>query len=130
MYDQQRTAPQAGRVFLHQFRHGGGRGLTVFAVVAALLGLAIGAASLALLITYRSTAQAQVRELQAAVSAAQANSAGNTYSLNGQAAKLATIDAALATISQFNQVCSQDLSSASGVPTQFYFQCSPAKPGG
>ena len=131
--DQQRTRPygNTGRVFLHQFKHGSpGRGPVIFAAAVALLGLAVSAASLTLLLSYKSTAQAQVRQLQRAVASAQAASRGSASAsqVDGQAAKISRLDTAMAAIAQFSTVCSQYLTGPNGGPTTFYFPCSDTKP--
>ncbi len=111
---------QAGRVFLHQFKHGSpGRGPLVFAVAVALVALAARAASLALLLSYRSTAQAQIRQLQETVSSAQSNSASNTYSITGQAAKISAIDAGMAVLAPYSQVSQDRTSPGRTVPRSF-----------
>jgi uncharacterized protein HemX len=134
MYDdQQRTAPHAspgGRVFLHQFRHSTGRGpLVVFAAIAGLLGIAVGVASLTFFLSYRSTVTAQMRQLQQAVANAQAGNQGNAQQLNGLSNKITGIDAGMAAIAPFSQVCSTDLTGPAG-PAQFWFACSDQRPGG
>ena len=122
--------PASGRIFLHQFRHGSpGRGPLVFALIAGLLGIAVGVASLTFMLSYRSTAQAQIRQLQAAVANAQAGNQGNAQQLNGLSNKITGIDAGMAAVAQFNQVCSQDLTGPAG-PAQFWFACSDQRPGG
>jgi hypothetical protein len=132
--DQQQTRPygNTGRVFLHQFKHGSGsRGsLAVFAAVAALVALAVGTASITLLLQYRSTAQAQISQLQRAVASAQAASRGraSTSQVNGLAGKLSTISGALNALAQFDTVCSQYLTGPSGGPATFYFACTQTKP--
>ena len=131
--DQQRTRPygNTGRVFLHQFKHGSpGRGPLIFAIITGLLGLAVSAASLTLLLSYKSTAQAQVRQLQRAVASAQAATQGRASQVDSQAAKISRLDTAMAAIAQFSTVCSQYLTGPNGGPTTFYFPCSDVKPGG
>lgn len=136
MYDQgqDRTAPygrpQAGRVFLHQFKHGSpGRGLVIFAVIAGLLGIAVSVASLTLLLSYRSTAQAQIRQLQQAVANAQAGVQANVSGLSSQAGKVSSLNAALSALAPYTKVCATDLNGPNG-PAQFYFLCTDQNPGG
>ncbi len=118
-------------MFLHQFKHGSpGRGPVIFAAAVALLGLAVSAASLTLLLSYKSTAQAQVRQLQQAVASAQAATQGRASAsqVDSQAAKISRLDTAMAAIAQFSTVCSQYLTGPNGGPTTFYFPCSDQKP--
>jgi hypothetical protein len=98
--------------------------LPLTAVIAAV-SLGIAAASAALLLSYKSTAGAQISQLQAAVSNAQAGNQSNTGSIAGLSGKVATLNAGMA---PFSQVCSTDLTDASGQPAAFYFMCSPTKP--
>ena len=135
MYDdQQRTAPHAspgGRVFLHQFRHSTGRGsLAIFAAVCALVGLAVAVASITLLLQYRSTAQAQVRQLQAAVSSAQAASQGraSASTVSGLAGKVNAITPVVDGMAPYGLVCAQALQSSSNGAGIYYFPCTPTKP--
>jgi hypothetical protein len=124
---QERTAPyaspQTARVAHHIFRHGSPR-VVIFAAIAGLLALAVSAASLALLMSYRSTATAEIRQLQQAVANAQAGNQANVSAVSGLSGKVATIDAALA---PFNMVCSQALVTQTGTG-QFYFMCSATRP--
>jgi hypothetical protein len=122
-------SPATGRVFLHQFKHGSSGRLTIFAAIAGLLGIAVSAASMALFLTYKSSAETQIRQLQQAVYNAQADNQSNASSLSSQAGKLSSINAALSAIAQFSKVCSQDLTGPNG-PAQFFFQCTDTKPGG
>src|SRR6185437_3077494 len=137
MYDQDRqgTRPYGspgGRVFLHQFKHGsGGRGaLVIFAAANALIGLAVSAASLTLLLSYKSSAQAQVSQLQRAVASAQAASRGSASAsqVDGLAGKVSSLNTAMTAMAVFNTVCSQYLTGPSGGPTTFYFPCTDTKP--
>lgn len=125
--DQQRTAPQAGRVFFHQFKHSTGRGPVIFAAIAGLLGIAVSVASLTFFLSYRSTTGAQIRQLQQAVSNAQAASQGNVSSLNGLSGKVGSINAALSALAPYSKICSTDLTGPNG-PEQFYFLCTDQKP--
>jgi hypothetical protein len=133
MYDQDRTTPygppQTARVAHHIFKHGSPR-VVIFAAIAGLLALALSAASLTLLLQYKSTATAQIHQLQQAVANAQAGNQSNLSSISGLSSKVSAINAAMAAITPFNQVCSTDLTNASGQPAQFYFMCSSQKPGG
>ena len=102
----------------------------IFAAVAALVGLAVSTASITLLLQYRGTAQAQIRQLQQAVASAQAASRGRASAsqVDGLAGKVSTISAALNALAQFDTVCSQYLTGPSGGPTTFYFPCTDQKP--
>ncbi len=130
MYEDQTRpySPQTARVAHHIFKHESPR-LVIFAVIAGLLGLALGAASLTFFLSYKSSAQAQINQLQAAVSNAQAGNQGNTSSIDGQAAKISAINAALSALAPYSKICSTDLTGPNG-PAQFYFLCSDQKPGG
>jgi hypothetical protein len=102
--------------------------LAVACCVVSIASLALAAAALTFTLQYRSTAQGQIRELQTAVSNAQAGSQANASSLGKQASKLSAINAALAAIAQFDTVCSTDLTGPSG-PAQWDFMCK-LHPGG
>jgi hypothetical protein len=132
MYDdQQRTAPHAspgGRVFLHQFRHSTGRGPLISALIAGLLAIAVSAASLTFFVQYRSTAQAQIRLLQQAVSSAQQGAQRNASSIGGLSGKVSTIGGALNALAPFSMTCTQYLTGPGGGPATFYFPCSDVKP--
>jgi hypothetical protein len=129
--DQQQTRPygNTGRVFLHQFKHGtAGRGsLAVFAAVAGLLGLALGVIALALLLSYRGTATAQIRQLQQAVASAQAGNASTARSLNGVSGRVSGMASTVNAIAQFDMACSQALTTSNGTG-EFYFPCTDQKP--
>jgi uncharacterized protein HemX len=130
--DQERTTPygppQTARVAHHIFKHGSPR-LVIFAAIVALLGLALGAASLTFFLSYRSTATAQIRQLQQAVANAQADNQSNTSSLSGLSGKVSTIDAGMAALAPYSKICSTDLTGPSG-PAQFYFACTDQRPAG
>lgn len=130
MYEDQRTRPYGNpataRVFLHNFRSGSGR-VVIFAVILGFLGVALGAASLTFFLSYRSTVTAQMQQLQQAVANAQQDSQSNASSLNSQAGKISTINAALSALAPYYKVCSQALVGPNG-PAQFYFLCSDQKP--
>jgi hypothetical protein len=102
----------------------------IFAAAVALLGLAVSAASLTLLLSYKSTTQTQIRQLQRAVASAQAASRGSASAsqVDGLAGKVSTISGALNALAQFNTVCSQYLTGPNGGPTTFYFACTDTKP--
>jgi|SRR5580704_4070677 hypothetical protein len=133
--DQDRTTPygpaQTARVAHHIFKHGSPR-LVILAVIAGLLGIVVGAASLTLFLTYKSTAETQIRQLQQAVSNAQAGNQSNVSSLKSVSGKISGIDATLNTlagnVAPFNMTCSQYLTGPNGGPTTFYFACSDTKP--
>jgi hypothetical protein len=101
----------------------------IFAAAVALLALAVSTASITLLLSYKSTAQAQIRELQQAVASAQSASRGraSTGQVDGLAARVSTISAALSALAPFNKVCSTDLTGPNG-PAEFFFACSDQKP--
>jgi hypothetical protein len=132
--DRQGTRPYAspgGRVFLHQFRHGSGRGsLAIFAAVVGLVGLAVSVASITLLLQYRGTAQAQIAQLQREVSSAQAASKGraSVSQVDALAGKVSAASAVLGALAPYGQVCSQYLTGPSGGPTTFYLPCTDQKP--
>ena len=134
MYDDQQQArpygSTGGRVFLHQFKHGTpGRGPVIFAVVIALVGLAVSTATMALLLSYKSSAQAQVAQLQAAVASAQAAAQGraSASTVSGLAGKVSTISGQLSAMAPFSKVCSTDLTGPNG-PAEFFFLCTDQKP--
>ncbi len=116
--------PQTARVAHHIFRHQSGR-LVIFATIVALAGLAASAASLAFFLSYRSTTQAQIAQLQQAVSNAQAASQA---SIGSQAAEIRRLNAALSALAQFSTVCSQYLTGPGGGPATFYFPCTQTRP--
>ena len=135
--DQDRTtpygSPAGGRVFLHQFKHGASPGrLVVVTLVLGLLGIALGAASLVLLLMYRTTATAQASQIsqmrqelsqeQSSLSKAQSGNSASYSALNG---KISAIGSVLA---PYEQVCETDLTNASGQPAAFWFPCSSARP--
>jgi hypothetical protein len=101
----------------------------IFAAAVALVGLAVSMASITLLLQYRGTAQAQISQLQRAVASAQAASQGRASAsqVDGLAAKVSTISAALSALAPFNKVCSTDLTGPNG-PAEFFFACSDQKP--
>jgi len=128
MYEEQ-TRPygqQTARVAHHIFKHGSPR-LVIFAAIAGLLALAVSAASVTLFLTYKSSAETQIRQLQQAVANAQADNQSNASSLNSQAGKISSINAALSALAPYSKVCSQDLTGPNG-PAQFFFMCSDTKP--
>src|SRR5260370_41632511 len=77
MYEDQRTrpygSPATARVFLHNFRSGSSGRVVIFALIAGLLGLLLGAASLAYLLSYRSTTTAQMQTMRQALDQEQSN---------------------------------------------------------
>ncbi len=132
--DQERTTPygppQTARVAHHIFRHGSSR-LVIFAVIAGLFGLALSAASMTLLVSYRSTATAQINQMrqelgqeQSNLSKAQSSDAG---SYNGLSGKVSAINTAMAALAPYSKVCSTDLTGPNG-PAQFWFLCSDQHP--
>ena len=136
MYEQDQTRPYnrpqtSNRLFLHQFKHGSSPGrLAIFAVITGVLGIALGAASLSLVVMYKSTVAtqtAQIDQLQRAVSNAQTAGQANASTLSGLSGKVSVISSGMAAIAPFNQVCSQALVSQSGSTGLYYFPCSPAK---
>lgn len=122
-------SPQTARVSHHIFRHSSPR-LVIFAAAVALLGLALSAASVTLFLSFRASAETQIRQLQQQVTSAQAGNRGNAYSVSGLAGKVSSLDAGMAALAPFNQVCATDLTNASGQPAAFWFLCSAQKPGG
>lgn len=96
------------------------------AIAAVSLGVAIAAA--ALFLSYKSSATAQITQLQQAVSNGQQAAQSNTSGIDRLSGKVSTIGAGMAAIAPFSQVCSTDLTDASGNPAAFYFMCSPTKP--
>lgn len=127
MYEEQTRpyGPQTARVAHHIFRHGSPR-LTIFALIAGLLAIAVSAASLTFFLSYKSSAETQIHQLQQAVSNAQAASQGNASGLNGLSGKVSTIDAGMAALAPFSKICSTDLTGPNG-PEQFYFLCTDQK---
>jgi len=132
-----RTRPYSnqttGRVFLHQFKHGQGSGrLALFATIAGVLGLALGVISLALFLSYRGSATAQIHQMQRELAKTQSTLAkvqsGSANSLTGLASQVSGMNATLNGLAQFNSVCSQDLTGPNG-PAQFFFACTDKKPG-
>jgi hypothetical protein len=130
MYEDQTRpySPQAARVSHHIFRHGSPR-LAIFAAIAGLLALAVSAASITLLLSYRATATAQIRLLQQAVANAQQGNQTNVSGLSSQAAKISAVNAALSALAPYSKICATDLNGPAG-PAQFYFLCTDQKPGG
>ena len=130
MYEEQTRpygSPQTARVSHHIFKHGSPR-LVIFAAIAGLLGIAVSVASLTFMLQYRSTAQAQIRQLRQAVASAQAAGQGNASSIAGLSGKVATIGGALSALAPFSMVCSQYLTGPGGGPTTFYSPCTDQKP--
>ena len=138
MYEDQQRArpygsnPQTARVFLHNIRHGQGSGrLVIFALIAGLLGIAVGVASLTLFLSYKSTVTAQMREMRQAVAQEQSSlskaQSGNASSVSGLSSKVTAIGAGMAALAPYSSVCSQDLTGPNG-PAQFYFLCTDQKP--
>jgi len=134
MYEDRRTrpygSPATARVFLHQLKHGSGK-LVMLAAIAGLLGLLLGVASLALLVSYRSTATAQMNQMRQELSQEQSNldkaQSGNASSISGLSNKISAIDAAMSALAPYSKVCSTDLTGPNG-PAQFFFMCSDTKP--
>jgi hypothetical protein len=133
MYEDQRTRPYSttGRVFLHQFKHGSSGRLVIFAAIIGLLGLALGAASLTFLLSYRTMATAQINQMRQELNQEQSNldkaQSGNASSYNGLSNKVSAINAAMSALAPYSKVCSTDLTGPNG-PAQFYFLCSDQKP--
>ncbi len=129
--DQERTrpygSPATARVFLHQLKHGSSGRLVIFAAIVGLLGLALGAASLAFFLSYRSSVTAQMQTIRQELNQAQSSLSSNSSSVNGLSNKISAINAAMAAIAPYNQVCSQALIGQNG-PATFYFMCSDLKP--
>jgi hypothetical protein len=116
-----------GRVFLHQFKHGSGSGrLAIYAVIVGLIGLALGAASLTLFLSYRSAATTQMNQLRQEVAKAQSTlakaQAGYGSSLSGLASQVSGMDATLNGLAQYGTQCSQALIGPHG-PAQYNFPC-------
>src|SRR5260370_19453723 len=101
--------------------------LALGAYFAGFLGVALAAVCLALFLSYRSTATTQIRQLQEAAASAQVDNQSNISSLNALSGKVNTIDAGMAALAPYDQVCSQDLTGANG-PAQFFFLCTDQKP--
>src|SRR5580700_7243867 len=99
--DQPRTAPQTARVAHHIIKHGSPR-LVIFALIAGLLALAVSAASVTLFLSYRSTATAQIHQLQQAVANAQAGNQGNVSSYNSLSGKVSAIGAGMAALAPYS----------------------------
>jgi hypothetical protein len=97
----------------------------------ACISLGVAIAAVAVLLSWKSASTAQADRMQnqlATVSSQlQAARTANSASVGGLAAKVSSIDAAMAALAQFNQVCSQDLTGANG-PAQFFFLCTDQKP--
>jgi hypothetical protein len=94
-----------------------------------LLALAVSAASVTFFLSYKSSAETQIRQLQQAVVNAQAGNQSNASSLNGLSGKVNTIDAGMAALAPFSKICATDLTGPNG-PATFFFMCTDVKPGG
>lgn len=130
MYEDQRTrpygSPATARVFLHQLKHGSGK-LVMLAAIAGLLGLLLGVASLALLVSYRSTATAQMNQVRQELTQAQSSLYKAQSDYSGLSNKISAIDAAMSALAPYSKVCSTDLTGPNG-PAQFFFMCRDTKP--
>lgn len=133
-YSQPQTrpyGPQTARVMFHQFRHGGQGRLVMFAAIVGLLGLALGAAGLTLLVLYKSTATAQLSQMRQEITTVdqqlqKAQNAANTDASNysGLSGKVSALGTAM---NAWNLICAQALESQAG-PGTYYFPCSSTRP--
>ena len=130
---QERTRPyngqQTGRVFLHQFKHGGSSGrMVIFALIAGLLGVGVAAVSLALFLSYKGTTTTQIRQLREALASAQQSNQSNASSISGLSGKVSGIDGIVSIFAPYTTACSQALVNQSGGTGLYYYPCSAQRP--
>jgi hypothetical protein len=135
--DQDQTRPYGtptARVFMHNIRHGRQGRLVIVAAAVALLALALAAASLTFLLSYRSTAGAQISQMQRQLGAmsqrlqsAQKAQNAEASSYSGLSGKVDAMSASVGALTQYNITCAQALESQAG-PGTYYFPCSATRP--
>ena len=103
-------------------------GLALGAYAAGLAGIVLAAVALALFLTNRSSTQAELHQLQRALTSTQSSLAKSQAS---QAVKYTHLSGDLSNlgnmIGPYNMICSTDLQGQNG-PAQYWFPCSGAKP--
>ena len=106
--------------------------LALTAITAGFLGLALGAASLTLFLSFKSTTAAQISQLRQELSQAQSTldkvQSGDASSYDALNTKISSIDGIVSILAPYTTACSQALVNQSGGTGLYYYPCSAQRP--